>query len=233
MKNSNKWRLMLYLVPYPYIGLILDYFGKSLITILIGYLSSIIPFFVIKVYKNKNQSLSLIYIIIGNVISLFISFLFFKFFSNYKEYDYYFKPFGALLTSVYLTTLVTILQIIRYVLILAPDMKLIMIYFLPYYILAGFTYGKSNTLQYVTLIFVMGLILFFLTYIISAIYKHSNKTEFIIFIILGNIISLFISFLIFNIIVSIDIGFIIFILITFILFILLQLIFYKIICKTL
>ncbi len=233
MKNSNKWWLMLYLVPYPYIGLILDYFGKSLITVLMGYVSSIIPFFVIKVYKDKNQFLSLIYIIIGNVISLFISFLFFKFFSNYKEYDYYFKPFGALLTSVYLTALVTIIQIIRYVLVLAPDMKLITIYFLPYYVLAGFTYGKSNIFQYVILIFVTGLILFFLTYIISAIYKHSSKTEFIIFIIIGNIISLFISFLIFNITVSINIGFIIFILGIFILFILLQLIFYKIVYKIL
>lgn len=228
MKNSNKWRLMLYLVPYGYIGLMLDRFGKNAIITLIGYLSAIIPFFVIKIYKDKNNILSLICILMGNIVSLLISILLFKFCSNYQEYNYYFKPFGTLGTSIFLTILSIIIQMIRYLLRYSPNISRFTIYFFPYYIVGGYIYdGGGGLLHYITLF----LILFFVPYIMAYIYNYFNKIEFIIFIILGNVISLIISSIIFYISFSVSSGFIIFILAMFILFIIWQIILCSVLYK--
>ncbi len=119
MKSINKFFYIIYLIPYSYIALILDYFGKkspiySFIMIL-GYLSVLTPIFVVKFYKNS--LLGILFIILGNFINSGISFILIKFFTNYTEYDYYFKPFGMLRLSVFLTILSLILQIITYILI--------------------------------------------------------------------------------------------------------------------
>ena len=119
MKSINKFFYIIYLIPYSYIALILDYFGKkspiySFIMIL-GYLSVLTPIFVVKFYKNS--LLGILFIILGNFINSGISFILIKFFTNYTEYDYYFKPFSMLRLSVFLTILSFILQIIIYILI--------------------------------------------------------------------------------------------------------------------
>ncbi|WP_317368669.1 hypothetical protein [uncultured Tyzzerella sp.] len=230
MKNNSKWWLLLYLVPYSYIGLMLDRFGKNTIITLIGYLSAIIPFFVIKIYKDKSNIIALISIFIGNIISLIISMLLFKLFSNYQDYNYYFKPFGTLATGVLLATLSFAIQIIRYLLKYAPNISKFIIYFFPYYIIFGYIYSiKYNMPSYIFLF----LILFFVPYIISSMCNYFNKIEFIIFIILGNIFSLIISSLIFYISFSVSSGFIIFILGMFVLFVIWQIILCRIIYKKL
>ena len=228
MKNNSKWWLLLYLVPYSYIGLMLDRFGKNTIITLIGYLSAIIPFFVIKIYKDKSNIIALISIFIGNIVSLIISMLLFKLFSNYQDYNYYFKPFGTLATGVLLATLSFAIQIIRYLLKYAPNISKFIIYFFPYYIIFGYIYSiKYNMTSYIFLF----LVLFFVPYIISSMCNYFNKIEFIIFIILGNIFSLIISSLIFYISFSVSSGFIIFILGMFVLFVIWQIILCRIIYK--
>lgn len=207
MKYLKKWLfLLVYFIPYCYISIICDIFAGRITNTLIGaiiittlgYISIFIPMFVLKLYKNKFSGF--LFIIFGNLINSCISIISILLFFDYKEYDYYFKPFGTIGLSVFLSIMTLICQIIRYVLInLSKENieslkvgdswsnSLYLLYLVPIYSkIIKIIENPNYFIEY---------FLILIPFLVILLYKDKKikKLDGIFYIIAGNIVSLLIS----------------------------------------